>query len=83
MEWAPLVVLAFLLGMTVLGAWHSRRVKTAEDFALAGRGLNGWILSGTLVATWIGTGSIFGNAEKTYNSGALAFFLPISGYRMR
>jgi solute:Na+ symporter, SSS family len=78
-EWAPYVVLAFLLGMTALGAWHSREVKTAEDFALAGRGLNGWILSGTLIATWIGTGSIFGNAEFTYNYGAIAFFLPISG----
>lgn len=79
MEWTPFVVLGFLLGMTALGAWHARRVKTAEDFALAGRGLNGWVLSGTLVATWIGTGSIFGNAEFTYNNGAIAFFLPISG----
>ena len=79
MEWTPFVVLAFLLGMTGLGAWHARRVKTAEDFALAGRGLSGWVLSGTLVATWIGTGSIFGNAEFTYNNGAIAFFLPISG----
>jgi Na+/proline symporter len=78
-EWAPYVVLAFLIGMTVLGVWHARRVKTAEDFALAGRGLNGWVLSGTLIATWIGTGSIFGNAEFTYNYGAIAFFLPISG----
>lgn len=79
MEWTPFVVLGFLLGMTALGAWHARRVKTAEDFALAGRGLNGWVLSGTLVATWIGTGSIFGNAEFTYENGAIAFFLPISG----
>ena len=60
-------------GQVVVGAWHARRVKTAEDFALAGRGLNGWILSGTLVATWIGTGSIFGNAEFTYENGAIAF----------
>lgn len=78
-EWTPFVVLGFLLGMTALGAWHARRIKTAEDFALAGRGLNAWILSGTLVATWIGTGSIFGNAEFTYENGAIAFFLPISG----
>ncbi|MEE2776777.1 MAG: sodium:solute symporter family protein [Acidobacteriota bacterium] len=79
MEWTPIVVVGLLLGMTMLGAWHARRVKTAEDFALAGRGLNAWILSGTLVATWIGTGSIFGNAEFTYEFGAIAFFLPISG----
>jgi len=65
--------------MTVLGAWHAKRVKSAEDFALAGRGLSGWVLTGTLVATWIGTGSIFGFAEFTYEKGLVGFFLPISG----
>jgi len=78
-EFTPFVVLGFLLAMTALGAWHARRIKTAEDFALAGRGLNGWVLSGTLIATWIGTGSIFSNAEYTYMNGAVAFMLPISG----
>ncbi len=79
MEYTPYVVLAFLLGMTALGAWHSRRIKSADDFALAGRGLSGWVLCGTLVATWIGTGSIFSNAEFTYENGLVGLFLPISG----
>jgi solute:Na+ symporter, SSS family len=78
-EYTPYVVLGFLLAMTALGAWHSRRIKSAEDFALAGRGLSGWILCGTLVATWIGTGSIFSNAEFTYENGLIGMFLPISG----
>ncbi|MBC8405296.1 MAG: sodium:solute symporter family protein [Planctomycetes bacterium] len=79
MEYTPYVVLAFLLAMTVLGAWHARRVKSADDFALAGRGLSGWVLCGTLIATWIGTGSIFSNAEFTYDNGIVGLFLPISG----
>ena len=79
MEYTPYVVLGFLLAMTALGAWHSRRIKSADDFALAGRGLSGWVLCGTLVATWIGTGSIFSNAEFTYENGLIGMFLPISG----
>ena len=31
-----------------------------------------WVLVGTMLATWIGTGSIFGNAEKVYQVGLAA-----------
>ncbi len=73
------VILLFLAGMTFLGVWHARRIRSAEDFALAGRKLGVPVLAGTLVATWIGTGSLFGNAEFTYEHGVAGFFLPISG----
>ncbi|HEX9794664.1 MAG TPA: sodium:solute symporter family protein [Planctomycetota bacterium] len=76
---APYLILAFLLAMTLLGVWHARKIETSEDFALAGRRLGPGVLSGTLIATWIGTGSIFGNAQKTWEAGAVGFLLPISG----
>lgn len=79
MSQAPLVILALLAAMALVGAWHARRVRTAEDFALAGRGLGVPILVGTLVATWVGTGSILGNAEFTFTSGVAGFFLQLSG----
>ena len=56
MSLAPFFVLTLLIGMTAVGVWHSRKVRNAEDFALAGRGLSAWALSGTLITTWIGTG---------------------------
>ena len=65
--------------MTILGAWHARRVRTAEDFALAGRRLGAPVLAGTLIATWVGTGSIFGFAQKAFEHGVTAFVLPLSG----
>ena len=68
------VYLVVLLGV---GALKARKVKNQEDFSLAGRGLPTAILVGTLLATWIGTGSIFGNAEKTYEIGLGAFLIPI------
>lgn len=76
---APLVILAMLAAMALVGAWHARQVRSAEDFALAGRGLGTGVLIGTLVATWVGTGSILGNAEFTYMHGVAGFFLPLSG----
>ena len=79
MSLAPFFVLTLLIGMTAVGVWHSRKVRNAEDFALAGRGLSAWALSGTLIATLIGTGSILGNAEMTYKHGVAGFWLPISG----
>ena len=79
MTFAPLVILAMLAAMALVGAWHARQVESTEDFALAGRGLGAGVLVGTLVATWVGTGSILGNAEFTYEHGLAGFFLPLSG----
>lgn len=73
------MVLAMLAAMTAVGVWHSRRVRGTEDFALAGRGLGVWALTGTLVATWIGTGSVLSNAEFAYTTGVAGFLLPLSG----
>ena len=79
MNFALPVVATFLIGMTGIGLWHARRVRSAEDFALGGRRIGASVLAGTLVATWIGTGSLFGNTEFTYQNGVAGFFLPLSG----
>ncbi|MFT4710674.1 MAG: Na+/proline symporter, partial [Planctomycetota bacterium] len=50
MELAPFVVLAMLLGMTLVGIRHSKGIRSGEDFALANRGLSTWVLAGTLIA---------------------------------
>lgn len=68
----------YLATLALLGLRKARAVRDAEDFALAGRGLSGVVLTGTLLATWIGTGSIFGNAQKGFEDGLSAFVLPLS-----
>ncbi len=74
-----LAILVYILALLYVGARKARSVKSQEDFALAGRNLPTFVLVGTLLATWIGTGSIFGNAEETYRVGLAAFVLPFAG----
>ncbi|MBN2446403.1 MAG: sodium:solute symporter family protein [Phycisphaerae bacterium] len=73
----PMFILAYLLALIGYGAWHSRRIRTQEDFAVAGRKLTVPVLVGTMLATWIGTGSLIGNAEKTYEVGIAMALMPI------
>jgi len=72
-----LAILAYLLALTGVGIYKSRQVKTQADFSVAGRSLSPWVLVCTMLAAWIGTGSIVGNAGKTYESGLAAIIIPI------
>ncbi|MGD8376251.1 MAG: sodium:solute symporter family protein [Acidobacteriota bacterium] len=61
-----LAYLLFLIGISVV---KSRRVKTQEDFMVAGRSVSATFLVGTLVCTWIGSGSLFGGAGRAFRNG--------------
>lgn len=61
-----LAYLAILIGIII---YKSRSVKTEEDFVVAGRGVPVYLLVGTLVCTWIGSGSLFGSAGLAFKSG--------------
>ncbi len=70
-------ILIYLGALVAVALRTSRGISTQEDFSVAGRRLSTFVLFGTMVATWIGTGSIFGNAEKTYRVGIAAWILPV------
>ncbi|MBM7553575.1 sodium:solute symporter family protein [Thalassobacillus pellis] len=46
--------------MVIMGIYFSRKISNSEDFILAGKGLGTFVLTGTLLATWTGSGSISG-----------------------
>ncbi|MBN1420410.1 MAG: sodium:solute symporter family protein [Planctomycetes bacterium] len=73
-------IFAYLLVLTAIGVWKARQVKDQDDFALAGRSLSPWIMVLTMLAAWIGTGSIVGSAEKTYETGMAALLLPFGTF---
>jgi SSS family transporter len=70
-------ILIYLFALTGVGIYKSRQVKTQADFSVAGRSLSPWVLVCTMLAAWIGTGSIVGNAGKTYESGLAAIIIPL------
>ncbi|UOR13369.1 sodium:solute symporter family protein [Halobacillus amylolyticus] len=46
--------------MIAIGIFMSKKISGSEDFVLAGKSLGPFVLMGTLLATWTGSGSISG-----------------------
>jgi SSS family solute:Na+ symporter len=62
-------ILAYLGVLVFLGLYQSKNLKTGDDFLVAGRTLPARVLVFTLLATWIGSGSLFGGAGLGYRAG--------------
>ena len=62
------VGLYFLL-MAMIGYFASRKVKTMEDYLIAGRSLPFYLALPTVVATWFGAGSSMGVSGTVYSQG--------------
>lgn len=70
----------YLVGMVitlvlyvVIGAFISRGVKNANDFYVAGRNAPAYLITGSLVASFIGVGLFMGDVGESYSG----FFGPI------
>jgi SSS family solute:Na+ symporter/sodium/proline symporter len=73
-------ILAYLSGLIVVGIILSRRVRTGADFMVAGRKLSLPVLVGTLVATWIGSGTMIASAGLSYRAGFSALWGSSGGW---
>ncbi|MBK48585.1 MAG: sodium:solute symporter [Acidobacteria bacterium] len=62
-------IIIYLAALVVVGSWKSRQVHTADDFLIANRALPARVLVFTLLATWIGSGSLFAGAGLGYRVG--------------
>ncbi|MFQ5876936.1 MAG: sodium:solute symporter [Acidobacteriota bacterium] len=73
-------VTSYLLLLIGISVFFGFRVKTQEDFMVAGRRLTWPILVGTLLATWIGSGSIFGGGTLGFEQGFAALWQPAGAW---
>ena len=65
-------VRVYLLVMISIGVISARRASVqATDFMLAGRKLPLWLCTATIMATWLGGGSMLGVSGQTYEGGLL------------
>ncbi|MAV96929.1 MAG: sodium:solute symporter, partial [Candidatus Marinimicrobia bacterium] len=62
-------ILIYLCILVGVGIHKVKSVKNSEDFMVAGRTLPWYILVGTLLATWMGSGSLFSGAGLGYRNG--------------
>lgn len=75
-----LAVFGYPLVLLGISAWRSRAVKGTDDFMVAGRSVPVALLVGTLVCTWIGSGSLFGGAGLAYRTGIAELWFSFGGW---
>ncbi|MDQ3171931.1 MAG: sodium:solute symporter family protein [Acidobacteriota bacterium] len=67
-------VLIYLALLAVVGVRQLHRTRTSDDFLVAGRSLAAPVLACTLLAAWIGSGSLFAGAGLGYRVGFAALW---------
>jgi SSS family solute:Na+ symporter/sodium/proline symporter len=77
-----LVLVVFIYPLILVGVSlrRSRTVKSHDDFMVAGRAVPVSLLVGTLVCTWIGSGSLFGGAGLAFRSGIAELWFSFGGW---
>ncbi|MEZ5314466.1 MAG: hypothetical protein R2862_12965 [Thermoanaerobaculia bacterium] len=75
-----IVVLAYPLLLIGVGLWKSRSVTSHADFIVAGRSVPVMLLVGTLICTWIGSGSLFGGAGLAFREGISELWFSVGGW---
>jgi SSS family solute:Na+ symporter len=76
------VVVLVLIVITLLSVaiYRTTRVKTTDDYLVAGRSLPAVVLVLTLLTSWIGAGSLFAGAENAYRNGFASLWQPAGGW---
>lgn len=70
----------YLAIMALIGVYFSRKsIHNNEDFMAAGRSLPLWVVTGTLLATFVGSGTVVGGASFIYQYGPFAAIFNLSG----
>ncbi|HUO61202.1 MAG TPA: hypothetical protein VMU24_11070, partial [Candidatus Acidoferrales bacterium] len=74
------VVSVIVLLLLTVSVAQMRKVKTKADYLVAGRSLPAFVLVFTLLASWIGAGSLFAGAENAFRNGFAALWQPAGGW---
>jgi solute:Na+ symporter, SSS family len=67
-----LSIIAYLVLTILVGVWASRKVRTSDDYMLAGRSLPLLLSSSAMFATWFGSETVFGASSEFLKGGLYA-----------
>ncbi len=74
------IIFGYLVVLTAYNLFRSRKIKSQEDFMVAGRTLGIRILVFTLICTWIGSGTFIAGAEYAAHAGWSSLWLPAGAW---
>lgn len=74
------IILGYLLVLTAFNFLRTGRVKSQEDFMVAGRKLSLTVMVFTLICTWIGSGTFIAGAEYAAKAGWSSLWLPAGAW---
>ena len=74
------IILAYLLFLMGFNFYKSKKIKSQEDFMVAGRSLSLTKMVFTLVCTWIGSGTFIAGAEYAARAGWSSMWLPAGAW---
>ncbi|MFC2161613.1 sodium:solute symporter [Acidobacteriota bacterium] len=69
------IILAYLLVLTALNFIRAKKVKSQDDFMVAGRKIKTNVMVFTLICTWIGSGTFIAGAEFAAKAGFSALWM--------
>ena len=62
-------ILVYLVFQLIIGIVVSKKIKSEDDFLLAGRAMPTWLLAFSLFATWFGAETCIGTSAAVYEEG--------------
>ena len=73
-------VIVYLIAITVIGIWRSRRIHNQNDFMIAKRHVSTFMMVITLIVTWTGAGSLIGGAGLAYRQGFSELWMALGAW---
>ena len=73
------IVVGYMVGMLALGLWLARFIRGGDDYFIAGRSLNRWVICGSIMATNVAALYLVGPAGNAYKVGAPLLLMAWSG----
>ncbi len=71
------IIAVYMIFLISIGVYFSRKVKSSEDYYLAGRSLPFIVIMATVCASIVGGGAMIGRGGVTYSKGAVSLMLGI------
>ncbi|SEN75455.1 solute:Na+ symporter, SSS family [bacterium A37T11] len=72
------VIIVYLLAMVMVGAWFSRKNKSADQFTKAAGSIPGWAIGMSIYATFLSSNTFLGIPGKAFGGNWNAFVFSIS-----